>query len=80
MLCARDHGADMAAVADRHGTPTTQEMLAGSAFACAFSSSDDYESQLIALRRAEGRYATRLPWMPVTIAIIASALAGYLSL
>lgn len=69
----------MATIAD-HGTPTAQEMQAGSAFACLFSSSDDYESQLIALRRAEGRYATRLPWMPVTIAVVVSALAGYLSL
>ena len=53
---------------------------AGSSFACAFSSSDEFESELITLRRAEGRYAPRLPWMPLAVAVFASAIAGLLSL
>lgn len=53
---------------------------ARSSFACAFSSSDEFETELITLRRAEGRYARHLPWAPLTIAVVASALAGFLSL
>lgn len=49
---------------------------ARSAWACAFSSSDEYEGALIALRRAEGRYAAHLPWQPLAMAVIALALAG----
>lgn len=53
---------------------------ARSSFACAFSSSDEFESELITLRRAEGRYAHQMPWRPLTVAVIAAALAGLLSL
>ena len=53
---------------------------AGSSFACAFSSSDEFERELITLRRAEGRYAQRLPWGPLAVAVVASAIAGILSL
>lgn len=53
---------------------------AGSSFACAFSSSDEFESELITQRRAEGRYAQRLPWAPLTIAVVASTIAGILSI
>jgi hypothetical protein len=53
---------------------------AGTSFACAFSSSDEFETELITLRRAQGRYARRLPWAPLTIAVVASAIAGILSL
>jgi hypothetical protein len=53
---------------------------AGSSFACIFSSSDEFETELITLRRAEGRYARRLPWTPLAIAVVASAIAGILSL
>lgn len=56
------------------------EARAGASFACAFSSSAEFERELITLRRAEGRYARRLPWMPLTVAVIASAVAGILSL
>jgi hypothetical protein len=41
---------------------------ARSGFACIFSTSDEYEAALIDVRRAEGRYSTRLDWQPVLLA------------
>jgi hypothetical protein len=46
-------------------------------FACMFSSSDEYESALIAERRAQGRYATpRGRWPLLMLVGIALMLAG----
>jgi hypothetical protein len=46
-------------------------------FACMFSSSDEYESALIAERRAQGRYATpRSRWPLLMLVGIALMLAG----
>ena len=46
-------------------------------FACMFSSSDEYESALIAERRAQGRYATpRSRWPLLLFVGIALMLAG----
>jgi hypothetical protein len=53
---------------------------ARSAWACAFSTSDEYEGALIAFRRAEGRYAAHLPWQPTMIVTLAVALAGVATL
>jgi hypothetical protein len=53
---------------------------ARSAWACAFSSSEEYEGALIAFRRAEGRYAAHLPWQTAMIVVVAVALAGVATL
>jgi hypothetical protein len=46
-------------------------------FACMFSSSDEYESALIAERRAQGRYATpRGRWLVLMLVGIALMLVG----
>jgi len=37
---------------------------AGSALACSFSSSDEFEAAIIAERRAAGMY-DRTPWLPI---------------
>lgn len=53
--------------------------LAGSAWACAFSSADEFETDLIRRRRAEGRYASGPGWQSVFavgagLAVIAAAI------
>lgn len=53
---------------------------ARSAWACSFSSSDEYEGALIAFRRSEGRYAAHLPWQPAMIVVLAVTLAGVATL
>jgi hypothetical protein len=53
---------------------------ARSAWACAFSSSEEYEGALIAFRRAEGRYAAHLPWRAALVVVLAVALAGVVTL
>jgi hypothetical protein len=53
------------------------EASARSGFACLFSTSDEYESALIAERRAQGRYARpRGPWPAVMVAGVALMVAG----
>ena len=47
---------------------------ARSGFACMFSSSDEYESALIAERRAQGRYDQRRSRWPILM-LIGAALA-----
>lgn len=42
----------------------TSAMLAGRAWVCNYSSSDEYEQELISVRRAQGRY-TRMRFMPM---------------
>jgi hypothetical protein len=50
---------------------------ARSGFACMFSSSDEYETALIAERRAQGRYGrTGSRWPLVMFAACSLALAG----
>jgi hypothetical protein len=53
-----------------------ETLVAGSALACAFSSSDEFEAALIAERRAAGMYG-RKPWWPMLtgIAIVVGAVA-----
>ena len=56
---------------------------ARSGFACMFSSSDEYESALIAQRRAQGRYgkqkarAPLIVFVATCIAVIAAAAAYF---
>jgi len=54
------------------------ETSARTGFACLFSTSDEYESALIAERRAQGRYArSRGPWPAVMVAGVALMVAGF---
>jgi hypothetical protein len=54
------------------------ETSARSGFACLFSTSDEYESALIAERRAQGRYArSRGPWPAVMVVGVALMVAGF---
>ncbi len=53
--------------------------LAGSAWACAFSSADEFETDLISRRRSEGRYASGPGWPSVLavgagLAVVAAAI------
>jgi hypothetical protein len=46
-------------------------------FACLFSTSDEFEAALIALRRAEGRYDRRLrPWPAIAFIGCAMIIVG----
>jgi hypothetical protein len=45
-------------------------------FACMFSTSDEYESALIAARRAEGRYEAPFDWQPVALLGAVFILSG----
>jgi hypothetical protein len=45
-------------------------------FACMFSTSDEYESALIAARRAEGRYQAPFDWQPVALLGAVFILSG----
>jgi hypothetical protein len=47
-------------------------------FACMFSTSDEYESALIAARRAEGRYQAPFDWQPVALVGAVFILSGLL--
>jgi hypothetical protein len=47
-------------------------------FACMFSTSDEYETALITVRRAEGRYGSAFDWQPVVLGGCALALLGVL--
>ncbi len=47
-------------------------------FACMFSTSDEYESALIAARRAEGRYQAPFDWQPVALIGCVFILSGLL--
>ena len=53
------------------------ESSARSGFACLFSTSDEYESAVIAERRAQGRYAhSHGPWPAVMVVGVALMVAG----
>jgi hypothetical protein len=45
-------------------------------FACMFSTSDEYESALIAARRAEGHYQAPFDWQPVALVGAVFILSG----
>lgn len=49
---------------------------ARSGFACMFSTADEYESAVIAERRARGRYARRSPWPLLMFAGCVLMVAG----
>jgi hypothetical protein len=54
------------------------EASARSGFACLFSTSDEYESAVIAERRAKGRYArSHGPWPAVMVVGVALMVAGF---
>jgi hypothetical protein len=54
------------------------ETSARSGFACLFSTSDEYESAVIAERRAQGRYArSRGPWPAMMVVGVALMVAGF---
>jgi hypothetical protein len=54
------------------------ETSARTGFACLFSTSDEYESAVIAARRAQGRYArSRGPWPAVMVVGVALMVAGF---
>jgi hypothetical protein len=64
----------------RHAALTSLEAAAVSArggFACMFSTSDEYETALIMVRRAQGRYdRRRSPWPAVMFVGCALMAAG----
>ena len=54
------------------------ETSARTGFACLFSTSDEYESAVVAARRAQGRYArSRGPWPAVMVVGVALMVAGF---
>ncbi|TAK50360.1 MAG: hypothetical protein EPO23_01920 [Xanthobacteraceae bacterium] len=61
--------------ADLHSLETSAQ-LAGAAWACAFSSSDEFETALIRTRRAQGRYARSVRWSALLWTGSALAAAG----
>ena len=66
---------------DTHKALSALEAAANSAragFACMFSTSDEYESALIAHRRAQGRYDTPHDWQPMMLAGCILMLSGVL--
>ncbi|HEY0234417.1 MAG TPA: hypothetical protein VGC86_05100 [Afipia sp.] len=66
---------------DTHKDLSALEAAANSAragFACMFSTSDEYESALIAHRRAQGRYDTPRDWQPMMLMGVALVLSGAL--
>jgi hypothetical protein len=67
----RDSNTDLSAL---EATAVT----ARAGFACMFSTSDEYESALIAARRAEGRYQTPFDWQPVALIGCVFILSGLL--
>ena len=48
---------------------------AGTALACSFSTSDEYEAAVIAKRREAGAYGTRRPYLHVLIAALVLSVA-----
>jgi hypothetical protein len=53
------------------------EACAGLALACAYSSSDEYEAELIQARRKAGAYGSRHTWQAYTaFALAAAAIAA----
>ena len=61
-----------------HLSLEADETSARTGFACLFSTSDEYESALIAERRARGRYArSHGPWPAVMVAGVALMVAGF---
>jgi hypothetical protein len=56
----------------------TAAATARAGFACMFSTSDEYESALIAARRAEGRYQAPFDWQPVALIGAVFILSGLL--
>ncbi len=66
---------------DVHKDLSALEAAAASAragFACVFSTSEEYESALIAHRRAQGRYDTPRDWQAVMLAGCILMLSGSL--
>ncbi len=66
---------------DTHKDLSALEAAATSAragFACMFSTSDEYESALIAHRRAEGRYDAPHDWQAMMLAGCILMLTGVL--
>ena len=56
----------------------TAAASARSGFACAFSSSDEYESALISERRAQGRYRKpRINWPMIAFIACSLMMAGF---
>jgi hypothetical protein len=73
---------------DHTSTPALMSLdaaagAARSGFACMFSSSDEYETALIAQRRAQGRYGNRkaraplIVFMATCIAVVAAVTAYF---
>jgi hypothetical protein len=61
-----------------HLSLEADETSARTGFACLFSTSDEYESALIAERRARGRYArSHGPWPAVMVAGVMLMVAGF---
>ncbi len=66
---------------DAHKDISALEAAAASAragFACVFSTSDEYESALIAHRRAQGRYDSPKDWQPMMLIGVILMLSGAL--
>lgn len=68
-MTSRDHNSNPALL-----SLDAAASAARSGFACMFSSSDEYETALIAQRRAQGRYGTQKGRAPL-IAFIATCAA-----
>ena len=73
MITARSHDTNPDLIALE---ATVDSARAG--FACMFSTSDEYERALIAVRRAEGRYGSPFDWQPVLLGGCAVVLLGVL--
>ena len=60
----------------------TLEASAGLALACVYSSSDEYEADIIQERRRAGAYGRQRRHLPVTFVLlfVAAALLAYLAL
>lgn len=69
MMTSRDHSTNPALL-----SLDAAASAARSGFACMFSSSDEYETALIAQRRAQGRYGARTSRGPL-IAFVATCTA-----
>jgi hypothetical protein len=72
MTVPRSNGSNAALVSLENAVAATR-----SGFACTFSTSDEYETAVIAERRAQGRYdRSRSPWLIVMFIGCALVIAG----
>ena len=66
--------------AHRRADALTLEASAGLALACAYSSSDEYEAELIQVRRKAGAYGSPRQWHAYAAAALAAAVVAFLAI